>query len=131
MMSVTTSCGGVVLHGCGGRAIVVFIRKFYLWNFQVLQLGFSPLHADVWSEDSCRQNGTVRLLPAAWRGLKFFLRIVLPRRYGNERSARCFPCLGLRVARVSFLVRVLVLRTRVESCTMVFSSRKRNGKVSS
>lgn len=39
------------------------------------RLGFSPLHADVWSEDSCRRNGTVRLLPAAWRGVKFFLRV--------------------------------------------------------
>jgi len=86
-------------------AIVVFIGRFSLWNFQVLDWAFPPLHADVWSEDSCRRNGTVRLLPAAWRGVKFFLRVpaTVSWRAGLRGASSCQ---GLRVARVSFLVRV-------------------------
>lgn len=64
-------------------------------TLEVFEFGFSPLHADVWSEDSCRRNGTMRLLPAAWRGVKFFLRIFLPRSCGDECGA-CFVSL-LRV----------------------------------
>lgn len=72
------------------------------------RLGFSPLHADVWSEDSCRRNGTVRLLPAAWRGVKFFLRApaTVSWRAGLRGASSCQ---SLRVARVSFLVRVFAL----------------------
>lgn len=84
------------------------------------RLGFSPLHADVWSEDSCRRNGTVRLLPAAWRGVQLFLRVpaTVSWRAGLRGASSCR---GLRVAFLSFLVRVLALRTSDESCTMVFS----------
>lgn len=102
-------------------------REVFSVELSGARLGFSPLHADVWSEDSCRRNGPVRLLPAAWRGVKFFLRVpaTVSWRAGLRGASSCQ---GLRVARVSFLVRVFAMRVACCYGTMVFRLRKRQWK---
>lgn len=59
-----------------------------------------------WSEGRCRHDGTERVPPAASGERKSFLT-----RFSHHDV----------VAFLSFLVRVLALRTSDESCTMVFS----------
>lgn len=100
-------------------AIIVFIRFDSLWELlRFFEFGFSPLHADVWSEDSCRRRAGLRayLLPHR-RGVKFFLRFSATVLWQWCVARVIFPCPRVRTAR-----RVLMRYTDVQ-----FEETKRKG----